>query len=56
MPDVDVVRAERGSVRLRLAVGTGMGDVVSLAGRVPEIVAFTYEPPTLSELFRRAVA
>ena len=53
---VDVVRAEQGSVRLRLAVGSEVEDVVSLAQRVPHIVAFTYQPPTLSELFRRAVA
>jgi ABC-2 type transport system ATP-binding protein len=56
VPEVDVVRAEHGSVRLRLAVGADMQDVVSLAERVPHIVAFTYQPPTLSELFRRAVA
>jgi ABC-2 type transport system ATP-binding protein len=56
VPDVDVVHAERGSVRLRLAVGADVEDVVSLAARVPHIVAFTYQPPSLSELFRRAVA
>ena len=30
--------------------------VIAIAARVPDIVSFTYQPPTLSELFRRAVA
>jgi hypothetical protein len=29
---------------------------VAIARHTPEIVSFTYEPPTLSELFRGAVA
>jgi hypothetical protein len=30
--------------------------VVAIARATPEIVSFAYQPPTLSELFRRAVA
>jgi ABC-2 type transport system ATP-binding protein len=56
MTAVTVIEARDGRARLRVARDT---DVAALLGTVrdrAEIVSFAYQPPTLSELFRQAVA
>jgi ABC-2 type transport system ATP-binding protein len=54
LPPVEVVAVKDGEARLRVDGDTAA--VVAIARRTPEIVSFTYQPPTLSELFRQAVA
>jgi ABC-2 type transport system ATP-binding protein len=56
MPSVEFVETTDGAARLRVASDTDLAGVVAIATRAPEIVSFSYQPPTLSELFRRAVA
>ena len=52
----DLVRAGDGQARLRLRSAADIGAVLTAtAGRI-EILSLSYQPPTLSELFRRAVA
>jgi len=46
------VAATDGQARLRAGRDTGLATVQDRA----DIVSFTYQPPTLSELFREAVA
>jgi ABC-2 type transport system ATP-binding protein len=56
MTAVTVIEARDGQARLRVGRDT---DVAALLGTVrdrAEIVSFAYQPPTLSELFRQAVA
>ena len=56
LPSVESVESKNGEARLRVASGADLAAVVAIAQRAPDIVSFTYQPPTLSELFRRAVA
>ena len=56
LPAVAVVEARDGEARLRLDGRTDLATVVAVARRTPDIVSFSYAPPTLAELFRRAVA
>jgi ABC-2 type transport system ATP-binding protein len=53
---VEVAEAEAGHVRLKVDRDTDPAAVLAAARRSGEVVAFTYQPPTLSELFREAVA
>jgi ABC-2 type transport system ATP-binding protein len=53
---VEVVEAGDGEARLRVDRDTDLAAVVALASQTGEITSFAYQPPTLSELFRRAVA
>jgi ABC-2 type transport system ATP-binding protein len=53
---VDVVDAAGGRARLRVDSGADLASVVSAARQSGELLSFSYQPPTLSELFRRAVA
>ena len=56
MDAVTVIDAGDGQARLRVGHDT---DVAALLGTVrdrAEVVSFAYQPPTLSELFRQAVA
>lgn len=53
---IQVVEAKDGYARLRVDRDTDLAMVVAAAGSGGEVVSFTYQPPTLSELFRRAVA
>jgi ABC-2 type transport system ATP-binding protein len=53
---VHVVLADSGHVRLRVDRGTDLAAVVRAAGDRGEVLSFAYQPPTLSELFRQAVA
>jgi ABC-2 type transport system ATP-binding protein len=56
LPSVSVVEAGDGRARLRLDRDADLEAVVAITRRIPDIVSFAFRPPTLSELFRRAVA
>jgi ABC-2 type transport system ATP-binding protein len=53
---VEVVDQRDGQARLRVEQGTDLAAMIAAAQRDTDLVAFAYEPPTLSELFREAVA
>jgi ABC-2 type transport system ATP-binding protein len=53
---VAVIEARCGQARLRVGRDTDLAAVLTAIGHDVEIMSFTYQPPTLSELFRRAVA
>jgi ABC-2 type transport system ATP-binding protein len=55
-PAVEVVDQHEGHARLRVQQGADLAAMIAAAQRDAELVAFAYEPPTLSELFRDAVA
>ena len=56
MPSLEVLEAKEGQVHLRVDRQTDLAAVVTAIRRTSEVVSFTYQPPTLSELFRQAVA
>lgn len=56
MPTVTVVDAGEGRARLRVGRGVDLPGVAAAVGQDTDVVSFVYQPPTLSELFRRAVA
>ncbi len=56
LPPVTVIESKDGQARLRVGHGTDLAAVVAAALDRADIVSFTYQPPTLSELFREAVA
>ena len=56
LTSAEVIEAADGHVRVRVDSLTDAAAVVAATGDGTEIVSFTYQPPTLSELFRRAVA
>ena len=53
---VQVVESDVGRVRLRVERDIDLTAIVGAARRNAEILSFTFQPPTLSELFRQAVA
>jgi ABC-2 type transport system ATP-binding protein len=53
---VEVVAESAGEARLRVDEGADLAAVLTAAQRSTDLVSFAYEPPTLSELFRQAVA
>jgi ABC-2 type transport system ATP-binding protein len=53
--DVEVLAASNGHARLRVRPGVDLTAVVAEAGRDGELLAFAYQPPTLSEIFHEAV-
>lgn len=53
---VELVEVTEGEVLLRVADDADLTAVVAMARQAPEVISFTYQPPTLSELFHRAVA
>ena len=53
---VDVLESSDGHLRLRVARDTDLAGLVSRVARDTEVVSFSYQPPTLPELFREAVA
>jgi ABC-2 type transport system ATP-binding protein len=53
---VQVVETKDGYARLRVDRDTDLPALVAAAGSGGDVVSFAYQPPTLSELFRRAVA
>jgi ABC-2 type transport system ATP-binding protein len=54
-PSAELVDERDGEARLRVDEGTDLATWAAAAQRDTDLVAFTYEPPTLSELFREAV-
>ena len=56
MPNVELLEASDGQVRLRVDRDVDLAALVAAGRGGAEIVSFTYEPPTLPELFRQAVA
>jgi ABC-2 type transport system ATP-binding protein len=55
LPSVELVEANDGEARLRVARDTDLAAVLAMM-QDADIVSFAYQPPTLSELFREAVA
>jgi ABC-2 type transport system ATP-binding protein len=53
---VQVVEATNGQARLRVGRDADLAALVAAARYDGDVVSFTYQPPTLSELFRQAVA
>jgi ABC-2 type transport system ATP-binding protein len=51
----EIVEAGDGHARLRIGLQVDPGAVIASLGDTSRIVSFVYEPPTLSELFARAV-
>ena len=56
LPAVSAVESTHGAARLRIDRDADLTSIIAVARQVPEIVSFAYEPPTLSEMFREAVA
>jgi ABC-2 type transport system ATP-binding protein len=52
----EVIEVSDGQVRLRVGSQTDLAAVVAALRDTTDIVSFTYQPPTLTELFRLAVA
>jgi ABC-2 type transport system ATP-binding protein len=53
---VELVEQRDGEARLSVDDGADLAAMIATARHDTDLVAFTYEPPTLSELFREAVA
>jgi ABC-2 type transport system ATP-binding protein len=53
---VELIQANDGQARLRVGRDTDLAAVAAAAQHTGEVIAFAYQPPTLSELFRQAVA
>jgi len=56
LASAEVVEAEDGRTRLRVDGDTDLAAVVAAVRDATDVISFAYQPPTLSELFRRAVA
>jgi ABC-2 type transport system ATP-binding protein len=56
LPSVELVQAKDGQARLRVGRDADLAAVVAATCDGSDIVSFAYQPPTLSELFRQAVA
>jgi ABC-2 type transport system ATP-binding protein len=55
LADADVLASGDGHTRLRTKRDTDLAELMSNVTRRTEVVSFSYQPPTLSELFREAV-
>ena len=53
---LELVESADGQARLRVGLDTDLAAVVTAARDRADIISFAYQPPTLSELFRQAVA
>ena len=53
---LELVESADGQARLRVGLDTDLAAVVTAARDRADIVSFAYRPPTLTELFRQAVA
>jgi ABC-2 type transport system ATP-binding protein len=53
---LELVESTDGHVRLRVDRDTDLAAIIDMARRTTDVVSFAYQPPTLSELFRQAVA
>lgn len=56
LPGVHVVEADDGRARLQVDPDADLSEVVAATRRGGELVSLEFRPPTLSELFRKAVA
>jgi ABC-2 type transport system ATP-binding protein len=56
LSSADLVEANDGQIRLRLNRDVDLNDVVAALRDTTDVISFAYQPPTLSELFRQAVA
>jgi len=56
LASVTVIQARDGRARLRVDRATDLAAVVTAARDLPDLISFTYQPPTLSDMFRQAVA
>jgi ABC-2 type transport system ATP-binding protein len=56
LPSVELVEANDGQARLRVGRDTDLAVVLASVRDGTDVVSFAYQPPTLSELFREAVA
>jgi ABC-2 type transport system ATP-binding protein len=56
LPAVEVLEAGDGRAKLMIPRSAGLEAVVAEARRSGEILSFAYQPPSLSDLFREAVA
>ena len=52
---VEVLEASDGRVRMKIDRGGDLEALVAMARRSGEVLAFAYQPPTLTELFREAI-
>ena len=55
-PAVAVIEQRDGEVRLLVDEDVDLAAMITQARRSTDLISFAYEPPTLSELFRQAVA
>ena len=55
LEDLEIVEATGDSVSLRVGPKSDLERIAAIARRETEIISFSYQPPTLSELFREAV-
>jgi ABC-2 type transport system ATP-binding protein len=53
---VELIDSDDGRARLRVDRHTDLTAMVDFIRRATDLVSFTYQPPTLAELFREAVA
>jgi ABC-2 type transport system ATP-binding protein len=56
LDSVTVIQAADGQARLRVSRDTGLAAALAAVQDRADVISFTYQPPTLSELFRQAVA
>jgi ABC-2 type transport system ATP-binding protein len=56
LPAADVLESGPGYARVRVDRETDPAAALAVVGDRTEVLSFAYQPPTLSELFRRAVA
>jgi len=56
VPAVEVIDMSDGHVTLRVDRGADLQELMATAQRNGDLISFSYEPPTLSELFRKAIA
>ena len=56
LPDTEVLDSSEGSVRLKVARDTEISAVLARVTDHDAIASFSYQPPTLSDLFREAVS
>jgi ABC-2 type transport system ATP-binding protein len=56
LPGADLVESTDGYARLRLLQSVDIASIATFVERTTEVDSFSYQPPSLSELFRQAVA
>ena len=56
LANVEVIEATDGAARLRVEHDTDLVPLLAAARGTGELISFVCQPPTLSELFRQAVA